>query len=339
MAAIDTVIVGAGVAGLACGAALRRAGREVLVLDKARGVGGRCATRRVDGVPVDHGPVFVHGAEPAFVDALAAVPGDSLPWPVRVEGAGRPCHPDSLAPDAPRLAWRDGLTALPRHLATDLAISLGAPVLRVVAEGSVLRVERDGAPALRARDVVFTPPAPQTRALLAGLRDASPALRAVSAVLERVGYTATLSLIARYDAAVPRPTWDLWYPEGSDVLQLVANDATKRGPDAPTTLVLQARAAWSRAHLERAPEAWARALLDEAARLLGAWAASPVETHPHRWRYARADASALLPRPILVVLTHGARVALCGELFDARGGIQGAYCSGIAAARRLLEDR
>ena len=51
----DVVVVGAGVAGLQCARRLRDAGLQVVVLDKARGVGGRVATRRVDGQPVDHG--------------------------------------------------------------------------------------------------------------------------------------------------------------------------------------------------------------------------------------------------------------------------------------------
>ncbi|MFN9939342.1 MAG: FAD-dependent oxidoreductase, partial [bacterium] len=42
----DVVVVGAGVAGLACAGALRESGASVVVLEKSRGVGGRCATRR-----------------------------------------------------------------------------------------------------------------------------------------------------------------------------------------------------------------------------------------------------------------------------------------------------
>jgi len=47
------IVIGAGVAGLACARELARRGVPVRVLERARGVGGRCATRHVDGQPID----------------------------------------------------------------------------------------------------------------------------------------------------------------------------------------------------------------------------------------------------------------------------------------------
>ena len=61
------VVIGAGVAGLAAARALGDAGRDVVVVDKGRGVGGRCATRRIDGQSVDHGLPWFHGTDPAFL--------------------------------------------------------------------------------------------------------------------------------------------------------------------------------------------------------------------------------------------------------------------------------
>ena len=52
------VIVGAGIAGLLAAQTLKRAGKDVLVVDKGRGVGGRMATRRVGAGVIDHGAQF-----------------------------------------------------------------------------------------------------------------------------------------------------------------------------------------------------------------------------------------------------------------------------------------
>ena len=51
----DVVIVGAGVAGLACARRLTASGRSPLVLERANAIGGRVRTDHVDGFLLDHG--------------------------------------------------------------------------------------------------------------------------------------------------------------------------------------------------------------------------------------------------------------------------------------------
>lgn len=332
------VIVGAGVAGLACAGALRDAGRDVLVVDKARGVGGRCATRRVDGQPADLGPAFFHGRDPRFLAALDAVDGARVEgWPRDVKGEGAPCHPHGLRDRDRRLAFAGGATAFAKHLARDLPLRLEARVsgLRRV-DGAVELAFDDGA-TLRAETVALTPPAEQTLALLEGLAEGSSAVRGISAWLGTVASEPALALVARYPEEVVLPPWDVWHPEGDPVLQLVAVDSRKRGDGAAPTLVLQTRRAWSRARLEVPTDAWAAELLGEAAARLGAWAGRPAATHAHRWRYARADRSALWSGPVAVDLPGGARLGLAGDLFGPGGGVEGAWLSGRALAARWLE--
>ena len=51
----DVIVVGAGVAGLACARALVAAGREPIVLERSHTIGGRVRTDAVDGFLLDHG--------------------------------------------------------------------------------------------------------------------------------------------------------------------------------------------------------------------------------------------------------------------------------------------
>jgi phytoene dehydrogenase-like protein len=62
--AADCIIVGAGLAGLACGRELVRAGRRVIVLEAADRVGGRVATDTVDGFRIDRGFQVYNDAYP-----------------------------------------------------------------------------------------------------------------------------------------------------------------------------------------------------------------------------------------------------------------------------------
>lgn len=55
MKPLDVVVIGAGVAGLACALTLKRAGKSVLVLEASDGVGGRVRSDHVDGFVLDRG--------------------------------------------------------------------------------------------------------------------------------------------------------------------------------------------------------------------------------------------------------------------------------------------
>ena len=65
----DTLIIGAGAAGLAAAATLSQKGRSVCVLEARDRVGGRIYTRNDPNVaiPIDLGAEFIHGAAPATI--------------------------------------------------------------------------------------------------------------------------------------------------------------------------------------------------------------------------------------------------------------------------------
>ena len=55
----DILIIGAGLAGLSAAVELQKAGKQVLVVDKGRGLGGRLAGRRIGDATFDHGAQFM----------------------------------------------------------------------------------------------------------------------------------------------------------------------------------------------------------------------------------------------------------------------------------------
>ena len=60
------VVVGGGIAGVACAVELATAGVAVRVVDRARTVGGRMASKRIDGLPVDLGAAYFTARDPEF---------------------------------------------------------------------------------------------------------------------------------------------------------------------------------------------------------------------------------------------------------------------------------
>ena len=89
------VIVGAGLGGLACAIRLAGAGRQVTVLERASGPGGRCGQIIDGGFSFDTGPAVL--TMPGLLDQTLAAVGENLPgWLdlVRLDPAYRAHFPD-----------------------------------------------------------------------------------------------------------------------------------------------------------------------------------------------------------------------------------------------------
>ena len=98
-------IVGAGLAGLSCAAALQAAGRGVVLFEKSRGPAGRMSTRNGDDWQCDFGAQYFVVRDPSFRDEVQrwTDAGVAQLWQPRLSSFdGR--------------AWKPTRTALARHV-------------------------------------------------------------------------------------------------------------------------------------------------------------------------------------------------------------------------------
>lgn len=343
----DTVIVGAGIAGLSLARALTARGRPPVVLERARGVGGRCATRRVDGQPVDHGLAFLHGRAPLFLAEMAAARDhDAVAgWPRVRDGAGAACQPRAFEEGDTRVAPAAGVTRLAKHLARGLDVRLGASVdhlsLEPAASSSGRRawtLTLGSGDRLSARCVALALPVPSALALLDRIAPVEAPVATLLPLLHLVHVVPCLTLIARYAAGTKPPSWDASYPRGGGAVHTVLHDSSKRAGTPVLTLVIQATPAFSQAHVDGPEDTWTRALLDDAAALHGAWVGRPALLQAHRWRHARVAAGTELAGPLVAHCEGGAVLGLAGDGLHAASGVEGAYLSGVALAARLTND-
>ncbi len=101
----DVAVVGAGVAGLACAAALREAGRTCILLEASSRIGGRAWTTHpaaLHGAAFDHGASWLHAAERNPLAPIARAAGETLldsdaAWSRRIIVDGRPATAAELA--------------------------------------------------------------------------------------------------------------------------------------------------------------------------------------------------------------------------------------------------
>ncbi|SEN32184.1 FAD-dependent oxidoreductase [Cryobacterium sp. TMT1-3] len=154
----DSIVIGAGIAGLTAARLLAQAGRRVVVLEARDRVGGRVCTDRTDGLITDLGASWIHGVTGNPVAAAAAAFG--LPT---VEFTVGGYQPDSrpiayYGPDGERLsaekarAFADDVRAVDAALMTAVAASKADASYRDVTETALARQRWSAERAERVRE-------------------------------------------------------------------------------------------------------------------------------------------------------------------------------------------
>ena len=331
------IVIGAGVAGLACARELDRRGRKSVVLERSRGLGGRCATRRVDGQAVDHGIAFLHARSAEFAEALAELPaaGRIDGWPQRVVETRLACQPEAFAGAQRRMARREGVSVFPKHLAKDLDVRLEHRVTHLESQAGRVRAHTQGGEVFESEFVVVAGSVAQSLRLVEPFAAGFPGAAAQFARLHELEVVPSFVVIAGYAKQSPDPGFDLWNPLETVMLQAIVHDSTKRLDPQWRVLVLHSRPGFARAHLAEPAESWSRDMLWELGEMLGSWAAEPVWLQTHTWRSGRVRASDQLTMPAVLNAPGGGTVLVIGDGFGTEQGLEGAYLSGVAAGEQL----
>lgn len=306
---MKTAIVGAGAAGLACAMRLRAAGEDVVLFDKSRGVGGRMATRRVDGLSFDHGAQFFTARGDAFRETVSGLvaAGACASWGSDERYVGVP-----------------GMTAVPRALAEGFEIRTEHTVsgLRRDAAGWTLSTA-EGAEAGGFDRVVLALPSPQIVPLLAASGFTLPGI-------ESAVYAPCIALLLAFERPLPGIATEAKYDAGP--IAWIARNATKPGRDgARETVVVHASADWSRAHLDFEPDA-SKPILLAAFRDATGFADAPTYAAVHRWRYALVET----PAGARAFFDSELGLGACGD-WCIGGRVEAAFDSGLALADMITE--
>lgn len=321
----DVLVIGAGLSGLLAARTLHAGGARVLVLDKARGVGGRMATRRIDTHTADHGAQFFTAHDPRF---RALVDEWTQAGIVRRWSTGF-ATPDGTLKDngVPRYCGAAGMASIAKHLARDLDVRVQAKVVQARADGAGWTITTEDGALHQSRGLLLTAPVPQSLALLSAGGTALPAPK--WSVLEQIDYAPCLTVLARLTgpSRIPEPG-GLWM-SGEPLLWMADNRLKGVSQAAESLLTIHAGQDFSREHYDR-PEAEATAAILAAAE---PWIGSPVaQTQLHRWRYSVP--LRIHPEPFLAA-QEPAPVVFAGDAF---GGprVEAAALSGLAAGTALL---
>jgi renalase len=322
----DVLIVGAGLAGLMAANRLQASGRDVLVLDKGRGVGGRLATRRIGPGRADHGAQFFTVREPEFAAFVAEWKAQGLVY-VWSEGwtAGLTANE---ADGHPRYAVRDGMTALAKRLAQSLDVRTGVKVTGITAVASGWQVRDENGRIYHSQALILTPPVPQSLALL----DAGGTIleTADRAALEAITYAPCLCGLFWVEGEVNLPHPGAVQGDETDTLAWLADNRCKGISPQAQLLTLHAGIDFSRRHYDDPAELVLPLFQQELTPYL-AIGATIREAQLKRWRYARP----LRLHPERCLRAGGLPpLIFAGDAFNGPR-VEGAALSGLAAANTL----
>lgn len=286
-------IIGAGLSGLVLAHALS-AHAEVIVFEKARGVGGRMSTRYADPFYFDHGTQFFTARTEPFKRFLEPYldSGTITEWKGKVISLKPGTKETKRLWFEPHWVASPNMNSLCKALAEGIALHVGCeivPLPEPSAEGWVLHDSAGNA--LGTFDwVISTAPPLQTERLFDSHLPADAALRHV----EMQGcYALMLGLHQRWDKA-----WIAAKIEESP-LGWVAINSTKPGRnDAVTAIVAHSTHDWAEAHIDANITHAQTALLEALEQATGIDTRTAAYTSTHRWRYA-VVAPATHPGPYL----------------------------------------
>lgn len=326
----DVLIVGAGISGLIAARSLRDRGYSVHLIEKARGVGGRLATRKIgESGQADLGAQFFtvrtetlrRYVDEWLANELVYVWGTG--WS---DGSVKRTHSDGH----PRYAVRGGMNQLAAHLAADLDIALDRLVTYVQLQDDNWTLHDSDNQTYRGRALLMTPPMPATLELLSS--------SAISlhpddfAQLRRIQFGPCLCGIHEVKGAIDMPEPGAVQNFQNDVYWVADNHA--KGISESTVVTSHANAKFSRQNwdaseadiireLESAVQPYLKPGASIVSTRLKKWRFSvPLTTYPHEYMLAR-------DLPLL---------AFAGDAFGGRGRVEGAFVSGIAAGNALADS-
>jgi renalase len=363
----DVLIIGAGIAGLSSARVFNDAGIDVTILEKSRGrrpeahthdrlsqrmslvpdkgqgVGGRMATRRIQHHRFDHGAQYFTVNDPDFQNRVHEWTelGVVKPWfhHMTYSSGKADAHP------APRyISTTEGMTQIAKHIARRCNEHLTLHhTTEIVAIGKTddqqwWAVNAEGRK-WYGKTLLLTCPIPQSLALIESLPgELKGEMKEALQRLNDITYAPCIAMMALCDIPGTTP-WPDTAPPGIKFdepgpLAWIADNTHKYGSPQPgqRAFTLHGTPAYSRAEFTASDDAIVQAFTPELQRMYGIAPAHITEWQIHRWRYALVENP--LPEAFLP-LDAGSSLILAGDAFGNRAKLEGAWCSGFAAARAL----
>jgi len=317
---IPILILGSGISGLIAAYYLSQHGvGEPVVLDKGTVAGGRLATCHFAGGVFDYGAPFFSARHPDFKAVVQE-------WLERGIIKLWYSHTEREM-ESPRYCGVSGMEAIPNYLASHFRVKQQISISHIYQIDQHWELEDEQGTYYATSNLILTPPVSQSLHLLN--RGGFRLLLSRRALLESIHYHPCLVVLARLSEPSHLPAPGVLLRPHPLIAWM--GDNQQKGISTVPAVTLYATPEFSARFYDASDRHIADQLLNAVRPLLGvdveAW-------HIKRWRYS-------LPQQTFqgrcFVASESPKLILAGDAFGS-SRVEGAVLSGLAAAKRMLEN-
>lgn len=319
-------IIGTGLAGLTAAHFLKDHA-DITLFEKARGVGGRMATRYADPYKFDHGAQFFTVKEDAFKDFLAPIIKQNIVqnWtPTFAEIYGTQIQQQyRWEEEYPHYVATPNMNALGKYLAKDFEVHIGTRIISMTQTQAQWCLTDEKEKEYGAFDhVILAIPSHQAVALL-------PNNISFKTTISDIQMSGCYSLMLGFEEALDIP-FQVAIVKESDISWISLNHSKPGRADVYAMMVMSTNS-WAEAHIEADTQSVQSYLIEKASEILHHDLSLAPHKALHKWRYANA------PKRHGEICFYDADYALgvCGD-WTIQGRVESAFLSGKAMAETLL---
>lgn len=323
---IKIAIIGAGLSGLTIANKLKN-NANIIIFEKARGVGGRLATRRAEPYVFDHGAQFFKAKTnefKSFIDPM--IKGGVLKvWEARFAEIdnSRIISKRQWSADDPHYVGVSGMSAMAKFLSQDLTIQLQTRVSSIKKYQDKWIIQDTQGANLGEYDwVISTMPVEQMFDMFESSQLKMPAIKRVKmqgCFSLMLGFQKPLDL--EFDAALVR---------GADISWVSVN-SSKPGREKAFSLLINSTNKWADAHIDNNKAELLQYLCREASNVIGIDLSSADHKDIHCWRYANITKQ----KTETHYIDSKNKIGICGDWFI-HGRVESAFISGQDLSSSLL---
>lgn len=318
-------VIGAGMAGLTTAKVLKENGFDVTTFERARGPGGRMATRREGAIHYDKGAQYFTVKDERFEVLVKDLieKGIVSEWNLRI-GVYQDGNIYRKGSSVKRYVGTPGMSSITRYLSNGLDIRFDSEITSIKRiENQWLLKDNNGKQFGPFRVLVFTAPPPQSWEMIDTF---SSSFGVVGSIEPGPCWTVIVGFPSPLDIS-----YDGIYFNGHP-LAWASRDSSKPGRPKGDVWVLHGSYDWSSRNLDKKPGKIEKELIRSFLKAVDR-PDKPEITFSQRWKYSR------FPKKLSIgcLLDEEKMLGIAGDWLYG-SGIEGAYLSGLELAGKILDQ-